>query len=149
VGRVENDPDFTGIADEIYEAFLIGRAAIVAGEYSIRDDMADIIRERISMIIAIRAVYYLQQGKLALENQNFGTAFHDLSEGYGFIYSLRFTRMPGSEQPYFSKSEVDGFLDNLMNDGQNGLWNVTPETLDNVSESIAEKFDFTVAQAGS
>jgi hypothetical protein len=149
VGRVEKDPDFTGIADEIYEAFLIGRAAIVAGEYSIRDDMADIIKERISMIIAIRAVYYLQQGKLAWENQNFGTAFHDLSEGYGFIYSLRFTRMPGSEQPYFSKSEVDGFLDNLMNDGPNGLWNVTPETLDNVSESIAEKFDFTVAQAGS
>jgi hypothetical protein len=37
----------------------------------------------------------------------------------------------------------------LMNSSDNGFWDITPETLDTVSEAMAAKFDFTVAQAGS
>ena len=151
IGRVEDDPDFAGIADEIYQAFKLGRAAIVAEEYDLRDQQAAIIRERISEVIGIRAVYYLQQGKKALdqENPDYGTAFHELSEAYGFIYSLRFTRQPDAEASYFSREEVDGLLEELLGDGENGLWDVTPETLDNLAETIAGRFDFTVEQAGS
>ncbi|TRX48492.1 DUF4856 domain-containing protein [Fulvivirga sp. M361] len=153
VGRVENDADFTGIADDIFNAFKLGRAAIVAKDYTLRDQQADIIKEKLSEVIAIRAVYYLQQGKMALPDDRnntaaYGTTFHDLSEGYGFIYSLRFTRRPGSDAPYFTKAEVDGFLEDLLGDGQNGLWDVTDATLDALSEAIAAKFNFTVEQAG-
>jgi hypothetical protein len=154
IGRVENDPDFTGIADEIFDAFKLGRAAIVEGEYTLRDRQAEIIQEKLSEIIAIRAVYYLQQGKLALPADRndfnlYGGTLHDLSEGYGFIYSLRFTRQPGTEAPYFSKAEVDGFINDLLGDGPNGLWDVETATLDAISASIAAKFDFTVEEAGS
>jgi len=106
LSRVNDDADFSGIAQDIYSAFKTGRAAIVAGEYDERDKQADIIKTKLSEVIAIRAVYYLQQGKNAYPL--YGSAFHDLSEGLGFIYSLRFTR---------------------------------------VSEEIASKFEFTVAQA--
>ena len=147
IGRVEGDPDFTGIAAEIWDAFKLGRAAIVAGNYEVRDEQADIIREKISEVIGIRAVYYLQQAKRGIEASNMGPALHDLSEGFGFIYSLQFTRRPASTSPYFSKSEVDGFIDDLMGDGPNGLWDVTPATLDAISDAIAAGFDFTVAQA--
>ena len=154
IGRVEGDADFAGIADEIYEAFKLGRAAIVAGDYTVRDAQADIIKEKISEVIAIRAVYYLQQGKNAFPADRndfnlYGSAFHDLSEGFGFIYSLRFTRQPGTNAPYFTKAEVDGFIDQLMGDGDNGLWDVEAATLDAISDAIAAKFDFTVDQAGS
>lgn len=149
IGRAENDDDFKGIAADIFNAFALGRAAIVAGDYDLRDEQANIIREKISEIIGIRAVYYLQSGKTGIENNDMGGAFHDLSEGYGFIYSLRFTRMPGTDSPYFTKTEVDAMLETLMGDGQNGLWDVTPATLDDLSETIAAKFNFTVAQAGS
>ncbi len=151
VGRVEGDDDFAGIADEIYEAFKLGRAAIVAGDYEVRDEQANLIRERVSEIIAIRAVYYLQQGKFGLEQQPiaYGTVFHSLSEGYGFIYSLQFTRMPNSDSPYFTKAQVDGFIDQLLGDGDNGLWDVTPATLEEISQSIADAFDFTVAEAAN
>jgi len=149
IGRVESDDDFAGIAANIFNAFKLGRAAIVAGEYELRDAQASIIREEVSEIIAIRAVYYLQAGKAALNPNDMGPAFHDLSEGYGFIYSLRFTRMPGTDASYFTRTEVDGFLEDLMGDGENGLWDVTPETLDQISEAIAAKFNFTVAQAAS
>ena len=149
IGRVEGDSDFTGITEDIYQAFKLGRAAIVAKDYATRNQQADELRELVSKVIGIRAVYYLQQGKIALGNGDFGGAFHDFSEGYGFIFSLQFTRKPGSEAPYFTKAEVDGFLADLLDDGANGLWDVTPETLDRVSESIAAEFDFTVAQAAN
>ncbi|AXT50771.1 DUF4856 domain-containing protein [Aquimarina sp. BL5] len=150
IGRVEGDADFAGIADDIYDAFKLGRAAIVAKNYTIRDQQAAIIREKISEIIAIRAVYYLQQGKNSLEETtiDYASAFHDLSEGYGFIYSLQFTRRSGSNAPYFTRTEVQAFIDQLMG-GTNGLWDVTPAKLQSISETIADKFSFTVTEAGS
>lgn len=149
IGRVEGDADFEGIAADIYNAFKLGRAAIVAGDYETRDAQAEIIREKISMIIGIRAVYYLQQGKVGLEvaNPDYGAVFHDLSEGYGFIYSLQFTRLPGSDSPLFTNAEVNTMLDELM--AGDGFWDVTTTTLDNISDEIAAKFSFTVEEAGS
>ena len=151
IGRVEGDPDFAGITDEIFQAFKLGRAAIVAGDYEVRDQQAELLRRLISEIIGIRAVYYLQQAKLVLEQPtpDFGAAFHDLSEGYGFIYSLQFTRKPGSQDPYFTKAEADSLITDLLDDGPNGLWDVSPATLDSLSDQIADRFDFTVAEAGS
>ena len=152
IGRVEGDPDFAGIADDIWNAFAIGRAAIVAKNYSVRDAQVDIIREKLSDVIAIRAIYYLQQAKLALPDDRsntalYGTSFHDLSEGYGFIYSLQFTREPGTNSPYFSKSEVDAMLADLLDDGPNGLWDVEPATLDELTNTIHAKFDFSLEAA--
>jgi hypothetical protein len=154
VGGVNGDDDFSGIAEDIFNAFKLGRAAIVSSAYDVRDEQANIIREKISKVIAIRAVYYLQQAKISLPDDRsnesaYGTAFHALSEGYGFIYGLRFTRMPDSDQSYFTKTEVENLLNTLMSDGPNGLWDVKETTLDSISEAIASKFDFTVAEAGS
>ncbi len=147
LGRVNSDDDFNTIAEDIFNAFKLGRAAIVAKQYGIRDAQAAIIRQKVSEVIAIRAVRYLQDGKATLES-NKGGAFHALSEGYGFIYSLRFTRNPLNNEPYFTKAEVDGMLDDLIG-GANGFWSVTGATLDQISSDIAAKFDFTVEQAGS
>ncbi len=150
LGRVEGDSDFAGIAQKVFDAFKLGRAAIVARDYTVRDEQAVVLRDLLSQVIAIRAVYYLQQGKNGL-SQNppaYGQAFHDLSEGFGFVYSLRFTRNPQTGASYFTKSEVDGFINSLVGNG-NGFWDLTSATLDQISNSIAAKFDFTVAQAGS
>lgn len=149
IGRVEGDADFAGIADEIFQAFKLGRAAIVAKNYEVRDAQADIIKTKISEIIGIRSVYYLQQAKPSLTQEfpAYGTAFHDLSEAYGFIYCLQFTRNPNSNSPYFSKAEVDAFLSDLLADGPNGLWDVNTSTLDNISVAIASRFDFSLEQA--
>lgn len=151
IGRVEGDADFAGITDDIFQALKLGRAAIVAQDYTVRNEQAEVIRELVSEIIGIRSVYYLQQGKNALDQvtPDYGGGFHDLSEGYGFIYSLQFTRQPNSSEPYFTKAEVDAFLTDLMDDGANGLWDVAPATLDAISTAIANRFSFTVEEAGS
>ena len=151
LGRVENTEEFEGVAEEIFNAFKRGRAAIVAGDYDVRDEQAEFIRQRVSEIIGIRSVYYLESAKTILQSSSpdYGAIFHDLSEAYGFIYSLQFTRVPGSDESYFSRQEVQSFLDRLLGDGPNGLWDLTPETLESLSNEIAAPFDFTVDQAAS
>ena len=140
---------FPNLPNEVYEAFKLGRAAIVGKDYVLRDKQAEIIREKISMAIALRAVHYLQAGKADLTETtpDIAHAFHGLSEAVGFIYSLQFTREPGKTTPYFTKSEVEGFMAQLM--AGDGFWSflTTQTTLDEISDTIAAKFDFTVEQA--
>ena len=147
LSRVNDDSDFSGIANSIFEAFKLGRAAIVAKDYDLRDAQANIIKEDISEVIAIRAVYYLQQGKINIANGDLGTAFHALSEGFGFVYSLRFLRQANSQEAYFTQTEVDGFINQLT--AGNGFWDIESNTLDEMSSAIADKFSFTIDQAGS
>lgn len=149
LGRVDSDEDFAGIAEETFEAFILGRAAIEAGAYDVRDEQAQIIRENISTVIAVRAIYYLQSGKnaLAQSTPDYGAAFHDLSEAYGFIFSLKFSRVPNSDSPYLTSQEIDGMLDQLT--AGEGLWDVETNVLDEMSETIAAQFEFTVEQAAN
>lgn len=145
--QVDADSDFAGIADAIYEAFKLGRAAIVAKEYDVRDAQVQIIRENISKVIAVRAVHYLQAGKASLAGNDNAKAFHELSEGFGFIYSLQFTRKPNTDVPYFTNTEVNAFVEDLM--AGNGFWDVEAGTLDAISAEIAAEFGFTVSAAAN
>ena len=150
--RVNDDPDFNGIAQEIYNAFKLGRAAIVAKNYTVRNEQAEIIREKISEVIGIRSVFYLQQAKTTLEandNPDYAAAFHDMSEAFGFIYSLQFTRLPNSISPYVTGNEVDSILEMIYTNKTNGFWDLTPTDLQTASETIASKFNFTVTQAAN
>lgn len=142
LARVDADPDFSGIAETLYNAFKLGRAAISNKDYVTRDHQAEIIREHVSKIIAIRAMYYMQEGKSNL-GSDWASAFHDLSEGFGFLYSLQFTRQPNLIEPYFSKSEVDALIATLMQG--NGFWEITTTTLDALSETIATRFEISLA----
>ncbi|WP_026933783.1 DUF4856 domain-containing protein [Christiangramia echinicola] len=145
LGQVDADEDFAGLAESTYEAFKTGRAAIVEGDYSTRDAQVAIIRENLSKVIAVRAVHYLQGGKAALAENKMGSAFHELSEGFGFIYSLRFTNKPGTNMPYIAKEKIDMYKEQLLEG--NGFWDVTPETLDSISQEIAAAFGFSVSEA--
>ena len=76
-----------------------------------------------------------------------GTRLHDLSEAYGFIYSLQFLLEPGTnDEFYFTRQEVEDFLDTIYNNPTNGFWGVTTADLNSVAEAIAVKFSFSVAE---
>lgn len=147
LNQVDEDEDFAGTASAVYNALKLGRAAIVAKNYVVRDVQVQIVRENISKVIAVRAVHYLQGGKEKLAAGDPASAFHALSEGFGFINSLQFTRKPNTDVPYFTHEEVNSFLAELMQG--NGFWDVTPETLDNMSATIAARFGFTVEAASN
>lgn len=151
IGQVAEDPDFSDLITASYDAFKLGRAAIVAKDYALRDEQAKIIKAKLALVPSVRGVFYLQVGKKALAEvvPDYGGGFHALSEAYGFIYSLQFAQDPDTGNAYFTKAEVDALFAQLLGDGDNGLWDVTPETLDSISETIAAKFGFTVEQAST
>jgi hypothetical protein len=149
LGRQAGDPDFEEAPQRVFDAFALGRAAIVAKDYELRDGQIEIIRKEISEMIGIRAVYYLQIAKIGFNNGDIGAALHDLSEGYGFVYSLRFTRNPDTNVPNFSSEEVDGYLTQMLESSDHGLWDISFETLDELSNAIAARFDFTVEEANN
>ncbi len=150
LSSVDSDDDFSGIAEEVFNAFALGRAAIVAEDYDLRDEQIEIIRENLSLVIGVRAVHYLASGQAALEadEPDYASAFHSISEGLGFVYSLQFTRVANvnTATPYFTKTEVEGFISQLV-DAEGGLWNAnTATTLGELAEEIADEFTFTVEE---
>ncbi|MCB9202937.1 MAG: DUF4856 domain-containing protein [Flavobacteriales bacterium] len=151
LSEVSEDNDFENLDDNVFYALKKGRAAIVANDYTARNEQIKIIKENISLIPAVRSIYYLQQGKTALNTSpiNYYSAFHALSEAYGLIYSLQFTQNPATGNSYLSSAEVDSLLEDLLGDGANGLWDLEDTTLDSISEAIAIKYSFTVEQASS
>ncbi len=144
-------PAFSSLEKDAFEAFKLGRAAIVAKDYKVRDEQAVIVKNKLNLVPAVRGVFYLQAGKndLAEEVPKYGSGFHALAEAYGFIYSLQFAQNPATGEVYFTNTEVQDLLSQLLplDGGENGLWDVSPQTLDTISGTIATKFGFTVEQA--
>jgi len=148
INQVDADSDFGTLREDIELAFRTGRAAIVANDYATRDAQIAIIKQKIALVPAVRAVFYLKEGKAKLTTDSGKKGFHALSEGYGFIMSLRYTNKPGTNAPYMSKVEVDAIL-NELTAGTNGLYDVDylNAHIDGLATQIATRFGFTVAQA--
>lgn len=137
---VDNDTKFKGVFADVNNAFKLGRAAIDAKEYALVNKQAEIIRKTLSKVIGVMSVHYLLKGK-GTRNAN---TLHALSEAYGFILSLRYVEINGSQvtTPQIASSiaalEVD-----------NGLWSVTDATLDKIAKVLAGYFGFDVSDAVS
>ena len=125
-----------GIAEKVYQAFKRGRAAIVAKNYSEREVQAKIIKQELSKVIGQYAVHYLESAYTKISSGiDRRETFHGLSEGYGFVLSLQFTNN-GEDEPYFSKEEVDTFLEQL-----NNFYTIEPSAILNMHDEIKSRFD--------
>jgi len=133
-----NASEEEGIATEIYDAFKMGRAAIVANDSEIRDAQAEIVKTKMSRVILHKAAYYLRGAAAAKATDNYDKAdyFHGLSEGYGFVLSLQFTYDQNGVS-YFSHAEVDTMLTAL--EAGNGFWDITSEEINNMAAEIEAK----------
>ncbi|PZD79490.1 DUF4856 domain-containing protein [Mesonia sp. K7] len=140
--QVDEDDDFAGIATTIFDAFKKGRAAITQKNYEVRDQQIAIIKENVSMLFAVRAIHYFQAGKTSLANNEMGAAFHELSEGLGFFYSIRFSQNPETNEPYLSNTAIYNYIDQLMEN--DGFWSVDATLLDEISQEIASDYGITV-----
>ena len=129
-----NDSNEPGLAQTVFDAFKLGRAAIVAGNYELRDQQAAIIQIHLSKVIGYKAVDYIDS-YLAKKAATPADAIHALSEGYGFILSLVFTN-DGTGKPYFSQAEVDGMLSKMTN-----FWSVKDADLTSIKNDIKSKFN--------
>ena len=121
--------------DIFEQAFYRGREAIVNKDYTKRDEQATILKNLIADVLIQKAKDYITNAvnelfPLHLMSSNTysdestatltGKAAHNLSEGYGFIYSLQFIKV--SEKTY-TRELVNEIL-NILIQG-NGLWGLT------------------------
>jgi hypothetical protein len=133
-GKVDgsNSP---GIGKIIYDAFKMGRAAIVAKNYAVRDAQAKIIQMHISKIIGYKAHDYLNDYVTKAAAGTPADAIHALSEGYGFIMSLQVTN-DGTGKPYFTNAEVNTMLAKIEN-----FWTVSSADCTAMANDIKAKMN--------
>ncbi|MFL3660917.1 MAG: DUF4856 domain-containing protein [Polaribacter sp.] len=127
-----------GLGAIIYDAFKLGRAAIVAGDATVKNEQAEIVKTKMSRVILHKAAYYLRGAATAREasSVDYADFFHGLSEGYGFVLSLQFT-YDASGASYFSHEEVTTMLTSL--EAGNGFWDITPSELNAMAAQIEAK----------
>lgn len=125
--------DVPGLEKEIYDAFKLGRAAIVAKDYDLKAKQAKIIKVGISKVIGYRSAHYLRDGGKKIDAGTLAAAFHSLSEAYGFVLSLQFTHK-NDGTPYFTNTEVNKMLEDL--EKGDGFWDRTSTELNTMADQI-------------
>jgi hypothetical protein len=135
LNKINGQDNEAGISDTIYNAFIAGRAAIVNKDYEERDKQAGIISAEISKVIGYKAHYYLVAGAEDITNGDWAAALHALSEAYGFILGLQFTK-DSSGNNYMSNTEVNDLLSRLSA-GNGGFWERTVEELNTIADEVA------------
>ena len=135
-------PKFPNFEENVLKAFVLGRIAIAEKDYTKRDEQVAFLRENLGIVIAVRSVNYIVAGANFLDDTSNANrvqdALHDLSEGYGFVNSLRYI-VDADGQLIFTDAEVDAYLAILNAD--NGVWDLSPSNLiDNIAKPIAAKF---------
>lgn len=135
LNKINEQDNEAGISDTIYNAFIAGRAAIVNKDYEERDKQARIISAEISKVIGYKAHYYLVAGAEDITNGDWAAALHALSEAYGFILGLQFTK-DSSGNHYMSNTEVNDLLSRLSA-GNGGFWERTVEELNTIADEVA------------
>ncbi len=133
LNKINSQGNEDGITKKIYNAFTLGRAAIVAKDYVERDKQAAIVAAELSKVIGYKAFYYIEKGSTSIADGKWAAAHHALSEAYGFILGMQFTKAADGE-PYMTNAEVNTMLDALA--AGNGFWDRTPAELDEMAVQL-------------
>ena len=142
LNKVNSQSNEEGISDKIYNAFIAGRAAIVNKDYTERDKQAGIVSAEISKVVGYKAQSYLVDGAEDITNGDWADALHALSEAYGFILGLQFTK-DSSGNPYMTNDQVNDLLARLSA-GDGGFWERTPEELTAMAAEVATATGLTL-----
>ena len=142
LNKVNSQENEEGISDKIYASFIAGRAAIVNKDYEQRDYQAAIIATELSKVVGYKAQSYLIDGAEHITNGDWAAALHALSEAYGFILGLQFTK-DATATAYMSNQEVNDLLERLAA-GDGGFWERTPDQLIAMAEEVAAATGLTL-----
>lgn len=115
----------------IYPAFLKGRAAIVNNDVEQYEALATLIRVEFEKAIANAALGYLGKWKTAEDDAR---RAHAIGEAVGFIYSLRFAELHGTDATY-----SEDILEDLVGSG-GGFWDLDATKVNAAIEAIQTKF---------
>ncbi len=140
---VSTSTKYKGIDKMIYEA--IERAYASTENPKVYMGALMELNEYVTTVVAFRGVHYLAGYGEKIRKNFEGESVHELSEGLGFAYSLRFAYNEYKYKYYLTPEEAKKFADvNLWDEAADKSGN---SFLDKESERIAKMFGFTVADA--
>lgn len=117
---------------KIHPAFLKGRAAIVNNDLVEAKAQATIIKTILEKVMARAGAEYIKKWSL---NEDLAAGKHQLSEGLGFVYSLRFCKIHGADAAF-----SDDLLNELIYSNTNGVWGLVPSKAMATRDKIIQKF---------
>ncbi|MBI1288389.1 MAG: DUF4856 domain-containing protein [Flavobacteriales bacterium] len=130
---------YSGMNDEVADAFRTARAAITARDYEIRDQAIQKIQDKWAIIAAASAVDYLSEGLSTSGTPNY-KRHHEMSEGIGFLLALKYHFAGGNSKypPNYTYSHIE---DALAIVGPNtNLYNLTDQQIETAIEHIRMAF---------
>lgn len=148
--RAEGLPVLKDSETKIFNAFVMGRYEMGKFRYDEMQNHLKIIREELSKAIAIRAINALiGVNTEANLKENPIYAFSSISEAYGLIYALQFTRN-AEGKPYFTYAEIQNILQKMTNG--DGLWDTqrllagaeVEGSLKNIATQVGKPFGLTI-----
>ena len=137
-GKYLNDRNSTlGLNSTLMNDFIAGRAAISNKNLSERDVKILSIRRNWELVIAATAVAYLNDA-ISSFSTDAAEKHHALSEGYAFIYSLKW-----GGNPTISSANVNNLLTSLGGSSnllQINFYNTTLSEVQNVKDALVASF---------
>ena len=130
LGKYLHKHDGTGASGfnwrfDAYNAYVLGRQAIVENCQDVLDEQITIINTTLSKVVAWHAADYLSKASDdALSSNDYSSFNHGLSEAWGFVYSLQFTKMSNG-MPLFSHDEVNAMISEMNTTTAWGFKNTT------------------------
>ena len=148
LGKYLHKHDGTGASGynwraDAYNAYVLGRQAIVENCQDVLDEQITIINTTLSKVVAWHAADYLSKASAdALSSNDYSSFNHGLSEAWGFVYSLQFTKMSNG-MPLFSHDEVNAMILEMNTTTAWGFKNTTgaarlQEMADQINARLAE-----------
>lgn len=141
-----------GAEQKMINAFVEARKALDIHDYAEMWRQIRYIREKLSRLVAVHAVNLLV-GNNTISNLKSDEPYFALpllSQAYGLIYALQFTRKANGE-PYFTYEQIKDILKSLLDSENGGLWQLPrllggaeqEGSLMNIATLIANTYGFS------
>ena len=120
--------------DEIMNAFLTGRTAIVNNNLDEKNTQRSILFEKLELVAAATSIHYINQSLGHLNDGQIGEAFHTLSEAWAFVNALTY-----SPNRSISLDQIETIKETDL--GTNGnFWNATAADLNRAKNTLVSIF---------
>lgn len=126
--------ELLGVNSMLMDAYLTGRAAIVAKRNDIKNEQKSIIYESHELVAAATAVHYLNTAMSDLSANDQGNLLHHLSEGYAFVKALQY-----SPVKKISQAEINEILNTDLGEDGN-FWKVTLQGIQNAKAKLVAAY---------
>lgn len=127
------DP-FIKTNDDIMNAFLAGRTAIVNNNLAAKNAQRTILFEKLELVAAATSIHYINSSLGYLNEGKIGEAFHTLSEAWAFVNALTYN--PNRK---ISLDQIQAIKETDL--GANGsFWNTTAADLNRAKNTLVTSF---------